>query len=258
MTHSCLYRGRVIHTRLRPHSHRLSKRIPMMLIDLDELVQLDRSLRLFAVDRFAPFSLQARHHLTGEAGPLKAQVMRLLAESGIEGGGAVRLLCMPAVFGGVFNPLSLYLCHRSDGALTAVLYEVNNTFGGRHCYLLPAPAKSLGGVRQTCPKTFHVSPFMDMDLCYEFRLSPPANDVVVGIRVRDRDGYLMTAAFSGEREPLTDGNLAKVLLRHPLLWLEVLGAIHWQALHLWLKGLKLRPDPSKSPARRGGRVRLAA
>jgi len=216
--------------------------MPMILFDLDELTELDRELKLFAVDRFAPLSLQAKHHLAGDATPLKAQVARRLADAGISAGGAVRLLCMPAVFGAVFNPISLYFCHRPDGELAAVLCEVNNTFGGRHCYLLPALGGSRTGVQQTCPKTFHVSPFMDMDLHYEFHLAAPGKTAVVGIRVSDPDGLLMTATFVGAREPLTDASLLKLLLSHPILWLEVLGAIHWQALRLWLKGLRLRAN----------------
>jgi len=257
MSEAALYRSIVTHTRLRPREHRLRKRIPMVLVDLDDIASLDRKIRLFAVDRFGPFSLQARHHLSGDRTPLKVQVERRLSEAGIVAGGAVRLLCMPAVFGGVFNPISLYLCHRPDSELAAVLYEVNNTFGGRHCYLLPAPAVNLGGLRQACAKTFHVSPFMDMDLTYEFRLSPPGESVALGIRVRDRDGYVMTATLSGVREPLTDRALIKVLVDHPILWLEVLGAIHWQAFRLWLKGLRLHPDPGKKVPERP-RIRLPA
>jgi DUF1365 family protein len=200
----------------------LRKRTPMVLFDLDELAELDRELKLFAVDRFAPLSLQAGHHLAGDTTPLKAQVEHRLAEAGIAAGGAVRLLCMPAVFGGVFNPLSVYFCHRPDGELAAVLYEVNNTFGGRHCYLLPALVGGRGRVRQTCAKTFHVSPFMDMNLRYEFQLSPPGETAFVGIRISGGDGLLMTASFAGVRAPLTDANLLKVLLSHPVLWLEVL------------------------------------
>jgi len=216
----------------------------MLLIDLDELSELDRELRLFAVDRFAPLSLEATHHLTGDATPLKAQVESRLAYAGIRAGGAVRLLCMPAVFGAVFNPLSVYFCHRPNGELAAVLYEVNNTFGGRHCYVLPAPEGAQGGVIQACDKAFHVSPFMDLDLRYEFQLAPPGEAAFIGIRVADHTGIVMTAAFAGMREPLSDRSLFKVLLSHPVLWLEVLGAIHWQALRLWFKGLR-PPAPER-------------
>ena len=236
---SRLYRGVVTHTRLRPRRHRLRRRIPMILFDLDELPAL--RLRWLGVDRFAPLSIEARHHLAGDGRPLKAQVEARLAAAGLASGGPIRLLCMPAVFGQVFNPLSVYFCHRADGVLSAILYEVNNTFGERHAYLLLAEGAEV--VRHGCAKTFRVSPFMDMDLNYAFTVQPPGERVAVAIEVTDAEGPLLNAAFAGEAEPLTDRALLAVLLRHPLLMLEVLGGIHWEALKMILKGLKLRWAP---------------
>ncbi|MCR5878908.1 DUF1365 domain-containing protein [Phenylobacterium sp. J367] len=195
-----------------------------------------------AVDRFGPLSIEARHHLRGDGAPLKPQVEQRLRDEGLPTGGPIRLLCMPAVFGQVFNPLSIYFCHARDGALSAIVYEVNNTFGGRHCYVLPADPGST--VSQSCAKTFHVSPFLDMDLSYAFRITPPGRRVGVTIRVYDRQGLLLAASFAGVGEPLTNRSLARVLLRHPLLMLEVLGAIHWEALKMLLKGIRLSPKPA--------------
>lgn len=236
---SRLYRGAVTHTRMRPIRHRLRRRIPMLLVDLDELPRL--RLPMLAVDRFGPLSIDARHHLKGDRTPLKAQVERRLVAEGLPTGGPVRLLCMPAVFGKVFNPISVYFCHGPDGRLSAILYEVNNTFGGRHCYVLPANRGPV--VRHGCAKTFHVSPFLGMDLAYAFTISPPGERVSVAIHVSDADGLLLAASFVGVAEPLTNGALARVLLRHPLLVLEVLGGIHWEALKMALKGLRLAPAP---------------
>jgi DUF1365 family protein len=237
---SRLYQGLVVHTRLRPRQHRLTKRIPMVLFDLDETEGLARDLKLLAIDRFGLLSLEARHHLDGDAVPLKAQVERRLAAAGIEGGGPIRLLCMPAVLGQVFNPISLYFCHRRDGGLAAILYEVNNTFGGRHCYLLPVAPSDGEPVRHGCAKAFHVSPFMDMDLAYAFMVSQSDEKVSVGIQASDARGPVLRASFAGEGEPLTDRALFSLLLGHPLLMLEVLAAIHWQAVMLLAKGLRLK------------------
>lgn len=236
---SCLYRGLVVHTRLRPRRHVLRQRIPMILIDLDELPRLQSSL--LAVDRFGPISIEARHHLDSDATPLKTQVEKKLAENGLSAGGAIRILCMPAVFGRVFNPLSVYFCHAPGGCLTAVLYEVNNTFGGRHCYALPVSAHDAEPVQHGCAKAFHVSPFLDRDLTYAFTLSPPAERVFIGIQVSDAEGVVLNASFAGAAEPLTDTALAGVLLRHPLLMLQVLGGIHWEALKMLCKGIPLQP-----------------
>lgn len=250
---SRLYSGVVTHTRLRPLRHALRQRIPMLLVDLDEMEVLERRLKLFTRARFGVFSISPHHHLSGDGEPLKPQVQQRLAEAGIEAGGAVRLLCMPAVFGQVFNPLSLYFCHRPDGTLAAILYEVNNTFGGRHAYLMPVIGgiEPGGVVRQICAKSFHVSPFMDMNLTYQFEVSPPGDEVSLAIRVLDADGPLMNAGFTGHASPLTDVVLLRTLLAHPMLMLEVLGGIHWHALKLWLKGLRLRGPPRPFVKARG-------
>ncbi len=247
---SRLYNGTVTHTRLRPRMHRLQRKIPMLLVDLDELPNL--KLLLLAVDRPGPLSIDGRHHLSGVRGSLKGEVQERLTAEGLQGGGPVRLLCMPAVFGQVFNPLSVYFCHEPSGALSAILYEVNNTFGGRHCYVLPVTDE--GAVKHGCAKTFRVSPFLDMDLVYTFSIRPPGQRVGIAIQVADRQGPMLSAAFSGVAEPLTDRALAMMLLRHPLLMIEVLGGIHWEALKMLLKGIPLRPGPRERRKQDAGRL----
>ncbi|HMP61581.1 MAG TPA: DUF1365 family protein [Phenylobacterium sp.] len=242
-TASGLYAGVVGHVRQRPRRHALRYRIFMLLIDLDEARDLSRRLRLFGYDRAAPFSLHTRDHGDGSDRSLKAQVEAHLAAAGIDHGGAVRLLCMPRVFGAVFNPLSLYFCHRTDGTLSAILYEVNNTFGQRHSYLIPAPPLEDGRLRQAVDKGFYVSPFMDMDLTYAFSIRPPGVEVSAAIEVSDAEGRLMSAAFGGRRGELDDRALWRAWLTHPWMTLGVMGAIHWEALKIWLKGERLRPRP---------------
>jgi DUF1365 family protein len=155
---------------------------------------------------------------------------------------------MPRVLGHAFNPITLFFCHGDDGSLRALIYEVNNTFGQRHAYVLPASGPDHSGhegaVRQDCGKTFHVSPFMDMDLCYHFRVRPPAETASVVIHVDDADGLLLTAGFAGRHEALTNGAILRAAARIPLLGLKVVGGIHWEAAKLWSKGLKLRPAPA--------------
>lgn len=242
---SGLYPGIVTHGRLKPRPHRLRYRIFMLLIDLDEIETLGRRLRLFRTERFALTSFAQKDHLAG-TGDLKAEVARHLTEAGIEGGGPVRLLCMPRILGGVFNPLSVFFCHRADGALSAVLYEVNNTFGDRHSYLIPVEGP--GVIRQGIDKGFYVSPFMDMDLAYGFRITPPGERVAVAVDVSDAEGPVLNAAFAGERVELTDRAIWRAWATHPLMTLGVMAAIHWEALKIWLKGERLRPRP-KAPTR---------
>lgn len=240
---SGLYAGVVTHARMKPRRHALRYRIFMLLIDLDELGALDRSLRLFSINRFNLAGFDPRRHGDGSDRPLKAQVEAELAAAGIPHGGPVRLLAMPRILGMGFNPLSVYFCHRPDGALSAILYEVNNTFGERHSYLIPAEDAPI--VRQACDKGFYVSPFMDMALKYAFRVRPPAEAVQVLVDVDDADGRVLATGFVGERQALTDRALLKAWLTHPWMTLGVLAAIHWEALFIWLKGEKIRRRPQK-------------
>jgi DUF1365 family protein len=244
MTMSAIYPGSVVHTRLRPVRHRLRYRMLCVLLDLDELPDLARRLRLFSFNRFNLFDFRERDHLAGRREALRPQVETCLRRAGIDaGGGPIRLLCMPRVLGAVFNPLSVYFCHYRDGALAAAVYEVNNTFGERHSYVIPANAAGQPNLRQSCTKHFYVSPFMDMAMTYHFRLALPAQRVAVAIEVRDAAGPVLSAAFAGRRIELTDANLLRAFVRSPLQAAKVLGGIHWEALKLWRKGLAVRPRP---------------
>lgn len=249
MTGSALYAGAVVHARLRPVRHRLRYRMLNILLDLDELPALDRRLALFAYNRRALFSFHDADHGDGSATPLRLQVEAVLRGAGIDpGGGHIRVLCMPRVLGMVFNPITVYFCHGADGAPQAMLYEVNNTFGQRHSYLIPVDGPVRGALRQRCDKRFHVSPFMDMDLSYAFRVTMPDESISLGVDVHDKAGTLLFAAFTGRRRPLTDGRLLGAFLAHPLLAGRVLGGIHWEALKLWWKGMRLRPRPAPPAA----------
>lgn len=243
MTASGLYSGVTTHTRVRPRGHRLRYAIFMLLLDLDELPALDARLKLFGKDRFRLTSFSERDHLDGSATPLKAQVEAHMTAAGIPSGGPVRLLCMPRILGGVFNPLSVYFCHRPDGALSAILYEVSNTFGERHSYLIPAQGQ--GVIEQGAAKVFYVSPFMDMDLRYAFRVRPPGDQVQVLVDVDDAEGRVLATGFVAARQNLTDGALFRAWLSHPLMTVGVVAAIHWEALRIWLKGEKVRQRPAK-------------
>ncbi len=245
MTTSAIYPGTVLHARTRPVRHRLRYRMLNLLLDLDELPALEAGLRLFGHNRRALFEFREADHGDGSATPLRAQVEAQLRDAGLEpAGGSIRVLCMPRLLGMVFNPLTVYFCHAADGALQALLYEVNNTFGQRHAYLLPVQTGGGAVVRQRVAKQFYVSPFMDMALTYHFRVAPPGEAVSLAMEVHDALGAVLFAAFAGRRQPLTDARLLAGFLAHPLLALKVLGGIHWEALKLWRKGLALRPRPA--------------
>jgi uncharacterized protein len=247
---SALYAGTVMHRRVRPRAHRLRYRVFWMLLDLDEIAALPHSLRLFSYNRFNAVSFFDKDHGDGSGRPLRAQVEEHLRTAGIEpDGGPIHLLCMPRVFGYGFNPLSVYFCYQRDGSLAAILYEVHNTFGERHSYLIPVEHAAGAVIDQHCQKLFYVSPFMDMAMSYAFRVAVPDQRISVAIRAADRDGLLLVAALSGDRCTLNDAALLRVLAAFPLLTLKVVAAIHWHALRLLLKGFRprRRPNPPDIP-----------
>ncbi len=247
MSGSALYPGTVLHARGRPVRHRLRYRMLNLLLDLDELPALDARLRLFAHNRRALFEFREADHGDGSATPLRQQVEAQLRAAGLQpAGGRIRVLCMPRLLGMVFNPLTVYFCDAADGTPQALLYEVNNTFGQRHSYLIPVRAGTDAVIRQRVAKDFYVSPFMDMALTYHFRVAPPAEAVSLAMEVHDAKGAMLFAAFTGRRQALTDATLLRAFLAHPLLALKVLGGIHWEALKLWRKGMALRPRPAPS------------
>lgn len=241
---SALYSGTVVHHRVRPRAHRLSYKMFSLLLDLDELDALDGRLRLFSRNRFNVFGFRDRDYGDGSRTPLRVQVERHLAAAGIAfDGGPIRLLTMPRILGYAFNPLSVYFCYRRDGGLAAILYEVNNTFGERHSYLLPTDDPFAPTIRQRTDKRFFVSPFMDMDLTYQFRVQPPGARVGIGIATRDRAGLVLSATLASTRVELTDNALLNAFFSCPLLTLKVIGGIHWEALQIFLKGIGLRHRP---------------
>jgi len=242
---SSLYVGTVMHRRVRPREHKFRYHAFWLFIDLDELPALATGLRLFSHNRGNLFGLNDVDHGDGSATPLRVQMERRLAEVGIViVGGSMKLLCMPRTLGYSFNPLSVYFCYRADASLAALVYEVHNTFGERHCYVMPADVAS-GSPAQCCDKTFYVSPFMDMDMRYEFHVTGPAERIGIAIRVSAGDGAVMHASLAGVRLDVTDRALLRMFLTIPAITLKVSAAIYWEALRLWLKGLRLRGRPTR-------------
>jgi uncharacterized protein len=242
---SALYIGGVMHRRVRPRVHHLRYRMFWLLLDLDELRLLSRRLRLFSHERLNLFSFHDADHGDGSNTPLRAQAEGHLAAAGLDfQGGAIRLLCMPRVLGYVFNPISVYYCYDRAGGLIALIYEVHNTFGQRHNYVITVDRAQNGPLSQRCPKAFYVSPFIGMDITYNFSVREPAESILLSIEGKDPKGPVIIASLAGERRKLTDYALARVFVTHPLLTLKVVVGIHWNALKLWFKGMKLHPRPA--------------
>jgi len=239
---SGIYPCRIAHRRSRPRLHELSYGAFYLLIDLDELDTLHRRLKWFSVNSFNLFSHYDRDHGPGANRPLRPWIEARLADAGVAlNGGRIEILCLPRILGYVFNPLSVYFCYDDEGAIRAILYEVNNTFEQRHTYVFAIEDDGRAVLRHECAKTFYVSPFIDVTGRYEFSVRRPGNRVSVHVRHADDDGPLLDAWVRGERTPLTDAGLVAIWLRYPLLTLKVILGIHWEALKLWLKGTGLKP-----------------
>jgi uncharacterized protein len=241
---AALYFGEVMHARLKPMGHRFSYRVMSLLIDLDRLDDADRQSPLFGVNRSALYGLHEADHGDRDGSSLRAFAQRCAAKEAIDlTGGRVLLLCYPRLFGYAFNPLSVYFCYRAGGELALMIYEVRNTFGEIHAYVLPVKQGeySEAGLRQQQDKTFHVSPFMAMAMRYHFRVSSPRDCVKLRILETDHEGPLLAATFNGRRRSLTTVALLRSFFALPLVSLKIIAAIHWEALRLWLKGARLVP-----------------
>jgi hypothetical protein len=254
VTRSALYRGTLMHAR-RDELARRTFRYPVYVaaIDLDELPALHGGLRLFSHGRRNVFSLDDRDYATG-AGGLRAGHARLLAEHGLPAPSRARLVTNLKVLGYVFNPVSFFLGYDAGGALESVVAEVNNTYGGRYCYVL-GPAQRIGpeggrvGFRHR--RELFVSPFLHGDRTYEFWFDAPldAERLSLTMHVDTPAGdRVFVARLDGARRPLTDRALAAAALRYPLMTAQVIGLIHLQAIKLRLRGVPyFRPGPGHAP-----------
>ena len=247
-----LYRGNVMHQRMRPVGHRFDYEVFSLLVDLDRLAEADALSPLFSVNGFNLLSFCEKDHIRGtdETG-LRAHIEALLRDAGLaEAPARILLACYPRVLGKVFNPLSVFYAYDATNTLTALVYQVRNTFGEDHTYVCPVEAGEMSpaGIRQARKKFFHVSPFLDMELTYHFRMSYPGETLKWRILETNADGPLLAATYSAKAKALSTGEILRNVMRIPMLTWKILGGIHYEALRLWLKGVTFfrKPEP---PAR---------
>ncbi len=251
MSGSALYFGHVVHRRHRPQAHAFRYPIAQLLLDLDDLPTLFKRRWLWSVNRRNLAQFRRSDYLGNPAQPL-AEAVRDQAERelGYRPTGPVRLLAHLRYGGHTFNPVSFYYCYKADGEqLECIVAEITNTpWNERHAYVLPAAQAERRGraLRWRFDKQFHVSPFMPMDCAYDWRFTPPGEDLAVHMQVW-RDGVRQfDATQTMLRRPLDGPGLARVLLAYPLMTVQVVLAIHWQALRLWLKRTPVYDHPSLS------------
>lgn len=262
MTTAALYRGHVMHARSHPKTYRFRYAVFSLLVDVDRLDELARQSSLLSVNRFNLFSLHERDHGAADGSAIGAWARGVLAEQGIElNGGRIRLLCFPRVLGYAFNPLSTWYCEHADGSLRAVIYEVRNTFGERHVYVLHANGRALrDGEWHVADKAMHVSPFLPMRMQYRFRVNAPSEQLAVLIDERETDTgeRILLASLRAQRHQLDSIELLRCFFRIPLMTTKVIAAIHWQALKLWLRGFRFyrKPGTTKTQVTRTWQARI--
>ncbi|MGO6982595.1 DUF1365 domain-containing protein [Rhizobium leguminosarum] len=244
-----LYVGEIMHQRMKPFGHRFRYRVFSLLVDLDRLDEAGRLSMLFSVNGRNLVSFQEKDHAEIRNTSLRAYADRLLAEAGLDRADRILLVCYPRILGYVFNPLSVYHAYDAAGAVIAMIYEVRNTFGERHSYVCPVGRGEMSesGLRQSCDKLFHVSPFIGMAARYHFRMLPPGKEIRWRILETDSEGPLLSATFSGRQVPLTNASLLGLTARIPILTFKIMTGIHWEALKLWLKGARYVRRPAPPP-----------
>jgi len=248
---SAIYAGQVRHRRMKPVVHEFSYGMFMMYLDLSELGEVFQRRWLWSSRRTALARFRREHHLGDPSVPLEEAVRDLvLKETGRRPPGPVRLLTQLSYFGYVFNPVSFYYCYNAnDTELETIVAEVNNTpWGERHCYVLsPGMDHGVGGHKRYFPdKEMHVSPFMPMDIDYDWRFNTPGENLTVHMENARAGRKIFDATIVLEREEISGRSLARVLFTYPLMTVKIIVAIHWQALKLWLKGAPVHDHPGKA------------
>jgi len=244
--HSCIFEGQVSHTRALPVVHAFRYPLFMLYLDLAELPGVFAGRWLWGVERRVLASFRRSDHLGDPHQPLERCVRDLVQqETGRRPVGPIRLLTHLRYAGYVFNPVSFYYCFDGAGEhVETVVAEVNNTpWGERHCYVLDAAGAP--APRLVTSKALHVSPFMPMDLSYDWRFARPDERLRITMACAHRGVRVFVAALALRRRAITGLGLARVLCLYPLLTLQVIVAIHWQALRLWLKGCRVHAHPAK-------------
>jgi DUF1365 family protein len=246
---SAVYEGVVRHRRLVPHAHAFAYRVAQIYLDLEEVDRVFEYRWLWSSERGNLAQFRRRDFLgPPELTLAEAVRQRVETATGHRPAGPIRLLCHLRYFGFVFNPVSFYYCFAQDGVtLSYILAEITNTpWKERHAYVLPVETARPKGraLRWTFPKTFHVSPFMPMAREYEWRFTTPGEDLRVHMDVLCDGRREFDATLNLRRRPLNGSSLARMLWRYPLMTAQVVGAIHWQALRLWLKGNPIHDHPA--------------
>ncbi len=238
--------GRVMHKRLFPKVNAFNYGIYYISVPLSKIDQLKSCGWFFGVNRFNVLSFFEKDHGAKDGGDLKHWVQEILAQYDVNADGETTLICMPRVFGYVFNPVSFWLCHNKDGEIKAVICEVNNTFGEAHCYVCLPPKEKAISKKMWIEgeKVFHVSPFLKREGCYKFLFDFESIQPHVQIDFFNEKArkQLITALY-GTWKPYTKTNMRAAFFKYPLVTFKAIALIHWQAVKLIAKGIRYISKP---------------
>ena len=238
MINSSIYNGQVIHKRFKPKVHSFRYNVFSLLIDLSELETLDKQVNFFSYNKFNWISFYDKDHGDRDGSSLINWVQKNLRKNNISTENIkIKILCYPRIFGFVFNPLSVFYVYNSNENLISILYEVKNTFGEQHTYIFRIE-KDANLIQNNCSKKFHVSPFIQMNCNYFFRLLKPGNKISVIIDQYENEDKILYASQDGIRTDFNTKYLIKSFLNHPLMTFKIIIAIHYEAFKLWSKGIK--------------------
>ncbi len=234
---SSLYNGTVIHKRFKPKIHFFKYKVFSMLLDLSELNYLNKNINFFSYNSFNLISFFDKDHGERDGSSLFEWVKKNLVENNITSENIkIKLLCYPRIFGYVFNPLSVFFVYDHRENLISILYEVKNTFGEQHTYIFKVKNNNL--LQHNCSKKFHVSPFIEMNCNYFFRVLKPAEKISVVIDQYQLDEKILFASQDGKRVDFNSKELLKSYIKHPLMTFKIISAIHFEAFKLWAKGIR--------------------
>ena len=237
ISNSKIYVGSVIHRRFKPKNHYFKYKVFSLLIDLNELEDIQNEIKIFSYNSFNIISFFDKDHGPRDGSSVIKWVKKNVKNIGIDNQKIqIKLLCYPRIFGYVLNPLSVFFIYDENSNLISILYEVKNTFGEQHTYIFKISDQKI--ISNDCIKKFHVSPFIEMDCHYFFRILKPSERISVVIDQRDKDGKLLYASQDGKAKKFNNKNLIISFLSHPLMTFKVISAIHFEAFKLWLKGIK--------------------
>ena len=235
---SSIYNGHVIHKRFWPKKHFFKYKVFSLLIDLSELYQLEKKLTLFSYNKFNVLSFYDIDHGPRDGSSLINWVKENMTKNNISTEQiTIKLLCYPRIWGYVFNPLSVFFVYDKNSNLVSILYEVKNTFNEQHTYIFKLQ-KSKELIEHSCRKKFHVSPFIEMNCTYYFKITKPGEKISVYIDQYADENKLLVALQEGIKVSLNNKNLIKIFFSHPMMSFKIILAIHFEAFKLWIKGIK--------------------